>query len=546
LAFAALGLRLFPPIFFFRAHRRHGVYRDRRMSSTTFPTAFPTIRSAANRLAARIDRPLLAFRAYGQTKSFASRIGHQRFTSLCAPCVSRISKPDPLIVVIVLVNMMYDVRSFLLQQTAEYRPARRSLAQTPGLYREIYRHQAKFCAHISQGRGKGMDIKSIITQVIKDIDALDGFSESLHEAMPSIERDISRLRQAPGDNETIRNLFRVMHDLKGEAGRSQIELAVAITHPIEVLLARLHGSDITFDNILAEAILLAVDRLQLAVENLSAHQSLENLRLVDLLQGLESLSTSSPGEIKKVAGNLVEAVTNFRPAAEASHLENGQTEIETMTFENGQTEVETALGDDQTASLIEPLSAQSSDDFRFFRSLADLLEDRSPLFKGRTLRLLRLATETNQIRDNVVDPVQLEAAVYMHDIGMMFLPDTLWLKTGRMTSDELAMLRKHTIYCAGLLSRMGGWEAAAEMVAQHHEMPDGKGYPEGLTAESICDGAKILSIVDAFESIMLKHASHGINRSVLRAIAEVNACDNQFAPEWIGAFNQVIHRTLSQ
>jgi HPt (histidine-containing phosphotransfer) domain-containing protein len=392
-----------------------------------------------------------------------------------------------------------------------------------------------------------MDIKSIVTQTIKDIDALDGFAESLHEVMPSIERDISHLKQIPGDKETIRNLFRIVHDLKGEAGRSQIELAVAITHPIEVLLARLHSSEITFDNILAETILLAIDRLELAVENLCARRSQENLRLVALLQGLESLAATSPGEIKTVAGNLVEAVTNFRPAAETSHLENGQTEIETTTFENGQTEIEMAtFENDSTESLIEPSSSQASDDLRFFRSLADLLEGRSPLFKGRTLRLLRLATETNQIRDNVVDPVQLEAAVYMHDIGMMFLPDTLWLKAGRMTSEELAMLRKHTVYCSGLLSRMGGWEGAAEMVAQHHEMPDGKGYPEGLTAQSICDGAKILSIVDAFESIMLKHASHGINRSVLRAIAEVNACDNQFAPEWIEPFNQVIHRTISQ
>ncbi|GHU34140.1 hypothetical protein AGMMS50256_27360 [Betaproteobacteria bacterium] len=380
-----------------------------------------------------------------------------------------------------------------------------------------------------------MDIELIVTQKIKDVDALDGFTESLHEAMPGIERDISRLKQTPGDNETIRNLFSTIHNLKGVAGRGQIELADAITHLIEILLTRLHSSEIIFNNFVAEAILLAVDRLALAMESMSGNRSLENLRLVSLLQGLESLSTASPGDIKTVAGNLIEAVTDFRPAAESANLQNGQTEIESRPLENERTE-----------SPIERAPSLISDDLRFFRLLADLLEGRSPLFKGRTLRLLRLATETNQVRDNVVDPVQLEAAIYMHDIGMMFLPDTLWLKVGRMTPEELAMLRKHTLYSSGLLSRMGGWETAAEIVAQHHEMPDGKGYPEGIAAASICDGAKILSIVDAFESIMLKHASHGINRSVLRAIAEVNACDNQFAPEWIGPFNQVIHRTLNQ
>ena len=53
---------------------------------------------------------------------------------------------------------------------------------------------------------------------------------------------------------------------------------------------------------------------------------------------------------------------------------------------------------------------------------------------------------------------------------------------------------------------------------------------QGVKGDEICDGAKILAIVDAFEAVMLKHIHRGKNRSVLRAIAEINACDNQFAP----------------
>ena len=82
------------------------------------------------------------------------------------------------------------------------------------------------------------------------------------------------------------------------------------------------------------------------------------------------------------------------------------------------------------------------------------------------------------------------------------------------------------------------------MVAQHHEMPDGGGYPHKLTAEDICAGAKILAIVDAFEAVTLKHSHRGQSRSIVRAIAEVNACDNQFAPEWIAPFNAVIRRMV--
>ena len=82
------------------------------------------------------------------------------------------------------------------------------------------------------------------------------------------------------------------------------------------------------------------------------------------------------------------------------------------------------------------------------------------------------------------------------------------------------------------------------MVAQHHEMPDGTGYPRGLKGAQICPGACILAIVDAFEAVTLKHSQRGQTRSLLRAIAEVNACDSQFAAEWVAPFNAVIRRQM--
>ena len=83
--------------------------------------------------------------------------------------------------------------------------------------------------------------------------------------------------------------------------------------------------------------------------------------------------------------------------------------------------------------------------------------------------------------------------------------------------------------------------ACAECAAKFHigdYMRLGRG-------EEMSGGRTRVSILgDAFEAVMLKHINRGKNRSVLRAIAEINACDNQFAPEWIEPFNQVIHKTL--
>ncbi|MDR3298923.1 MAG: HD domain-containing protein [Candidatus Accumulibacter sp.] len=373
-----------------------------------------------------------------------------------------------------------------------------------------------------------MDIESILAPKIVDFEALEEFVEVLHDTTPVIERDMSRLKRNPNDGKIIGDLFRALHNIKGDAALCRIELAVTIAHPLETLLARLRSKEITFGEVLSETILLSIDRLELAMENLHSHRSLENLRLPVLIQGLEKLAATPADNIETAASDLIEAVTDFRPIAQS-----------TAKFATVPAESPVPAADSAPVA-----SPQTRDTLLFFRSLAEQIESRLAPFKGRTQRLLRLAIETNRLRDRIVDPIQLEAAIYMHDVGMMFLPEKVWLKAGKMTLGERAALRNHTGYAAGLLSRMAGWETAAEIVAQHHEMLDGKGYPRGMTAQTICDGAKIMAIVDAFESIILKHASHGKNRSLLRAIAEINACENQFAPEWIKPFNQVIRRTI--
>lgn len=366
-----------------------------------------------------------------------------------------------------------------------------------------------------------MDIRSIIAPVVADAEGLREFIEALTDHAPHIERDVARLKHTPNDREVVADLFRSVHNIKGDAALCKVDLAVAIAHPIETVLARFRGGEIEFTDFVAEAILLAIDRLELAAEGLSSGKPLDGLRLLPLVQGLEKLAEAAAPEIDACASELIEAVTGFRPSAAISAPPRGR-----------------------LSALPGSSKTRAADDLRFFRSLAHQLEARSPLFKGRTTRILRLAQETNLLGGQKIDPVQLEAAIYMHDVGMMFLPESLWLKVDRMTLDEKAKLRVHPEYAAGILSRIEGWDAAAEMVEQHHEMPDGGGYPKAITGAQICDGAKVLAIVDAFEAVMLKHIQRGRNRSVLRAIAEVNACDKQFAPEWIEIFNRVIRRSV--
>lgn len=358
-----------------------------------------------------------------------------------------------------------------------------------------------------------------LNPLIPDPEIFQDFVDALGDHIPAIERDIGRLKKAPDDRAVVADLFRAMHTIKGDAALCKLDWAVRIAHPIESVLSRLREGQIQFSELIGEAVLLALDRLELAVDAIGSGRSVENLRLDELMQGLDALGACEADQVEEYSAALIEAVTGFQPMASASPLSR------------------------QARPTLRS-NEHLANDLHFFRSLALQFETRSPLFKGRSARLLKLALETNAAAGKPVNPVQLAAAVYMHDLGMMFVAESVWLKVGRLTEEEKQALRQHPQQAAGLLERMEGWSEAARMVAEHHEMPDGAGYPQGLQNGDICDGAKILAIVDAFEAVTLKHSQRGQTRSVLRAIAEVNACDKQFAPEWIEPFNAVIRRQV--
>jgi hypothetical protein len=83
--------------------------------------------------------------------------------------------------------------------------------------------------------------------------------------------------------------------------------------------------------------------------------------------------------------------------------------------------------------------------------------------EGCTDRLIHTALRTNELAGNPIDPIQLEAAVYMHDVGMAFLAELIWTKYGKLTDQELAVLREHPALSSAILKRMSGWNEATKM-----------------------------------------------------------------------------------
>jgi diguanylate cyclase (GGDEF)-like protein/putative nucleotidyltransferase with HDIG domain len=98
----------------------------------------------------------------------------------------------------------------------------------------------------------------------------------------------------------------------------------------------------------------------------------------------------------------------------------------------------------------------------------------------------------------------LRAAALLHDIGKLAVPEQIINKPGRLTPEEFERMKIHPLVGAEILERVAFPYPVAPIVRSHHERWDGSGYPEGLTAEQIPVGARILAAVDCLDAL----ASH--------------------------------------
>ena len=111
-------------------------------------------------------------------------------------------------------------------------------------------------------------------------------------------------------------------------------------------------------------------------------------------------------------------------------------------------------------------------------------------------------------------------------------------KPSRLTDDEYEVIKTH----AELSARMVEEILSAEQVGWilgHHERPDGRGYPQGLVAEQLSEGAALLAAADAFD-VMVSARPYSAERSAEDALAECRSLSGaQFTPEAVAALEAV-------
>ena len=185
----------------------------------------------------------------------------------------------------------------------------------------------------------------------------------------------------------------------------------------------------------------------------------------------------------------------------------------------------------RTVELAEAFTAVRHASAGALDALLVTLNTRNPEACGHARRVADMATRLARAM-GVEEPDLSETAqgALLHDIGKVAMPDSLIHKAGKLSDEEIGIIRTHARIGHDIIAAVPALRGAARVVLHSHESWDGKGYPTGLAGEQIPVGSRITAVVDTFDAL-----THGrVYRSAVPfelAAAELRRCaGTQFDP----------------
>jgi putative nucleotidyltransferase with HDIG domain len=129
-------------------------------------------------------------------------------------------------------------------------------------------------------------------------------------------------------------------------------------------------------------------------------------------------------------------------------------------------------------------------------------------------------------------------AALLHDVGKIGVPESVLQKAGKLTDEEFEQMKRHPRTGARILEDVRQLRHVLPGVLHHHERFDGRGYPEGLSDESIPLMGRIICLADSFDA-MTSDRTYRKGMPVEIALAEIKKCSGtHFDPKLAAAFLQ--------
>ncbi|WP_339725584.1 HD domain-containing phosphohydrolase [uncultured Paraglaciecola sp.] len=133
----------------------------------------------------------------------------------------------------------------------------------------------------------------------------------------------------------------------------------------------------------------------------------------------------------------------------------------------------------------------------------------------------------------------IRIAAQIHDIGKSAIPNELLTKSGKLNTEEFALIKTHASRAEEVLVGIDFPWPVLDMVLQHHERMDGSGYPKGLVGEQICLGARILAVADLADSMINPRPYRGA-LGLQAVLEELNTYSQLYDTEVCNTFRKIV------
>jgi putative nucleotidyltransferase with HDIG domain len=170
-------------------------------------------------------------------------------------------------------------------------------------------------------------------------------------------------------------------------------------------------------------------------------------------------------------------------------------------------------------------------------AMGDALDLRDEETEGHSRRVTAYTIALAQAMGLESEELRVIArGAFLHDIGKIATPDSILLKPGKLSDEEMTIMKQHCERGYEMVRKIPFLREAAEIVYAHQERFDGTGYPRRLQGEQIPLGARIFAIADSLDA-MTSDRPYRKGTTFAAATEEIVQCSGkQFDPQIVEVF----------
>jgi putative nucleotidyltransferase with HDIG domain len=176
-------------------------------------------------------------------------------------------------------------------------------------------------------------------------------------------------------------------------------------------------------------------------------------------------------------------------------------------------------------------------------TLAEAIERRDPYTGGHVRRVVTYSVLLGQELGLAAEQLEeLRLAAILHDVGKIAVPDQILRKPARLEAEETQVMERHTVDGAEMVARIRSMRPLLAGIRSHHERPDGKGYPDGLTDPDLPTVPRIIAVADTFDAMTTDRPYRRALAADAAAAEIARGAGTQFCPQAAAAFGRLFAR----